>query len=488
MRRFTFLFYLLLFSVCTGAQQNLVPNPSFEEPGAPVIQKFNWGRYKDWKRDSLDYRTKNYLCKDWFQVTDGTPDYLNSDQSWLLGWKTKTARTGDGRMAIIGGLAKNSLVSWLLYSDTYAEYVECRLLQPLEAGKTYRVEYYVALDRKSNFACHAFGAAITKDCVTVSNYHACMWGYDPYAQVINSNDHYITSDEGWVMVCDTFVAKGGERFLTLGTFAGDFPKRVHSVKRSQHGGLRVAPFNKYSYYYVDDVSLTEVLPGQPVCMTPRDTVPRDNVVFLIDVSGSMQQKGLIDEAKRSILPFVNTLSVNDHVTILAFSGNVQVLCEQVPASDTATIRDALDHLSAGGATNAKGAFDAAYASVRKKMIPGGTNKIVVLTDGQIYLDKKEKKKIRAAVKDEGITVSVVFFGEKVPEQVQKFAESAGGTAANATGGTTQNALQNVVPAKIDDTPYGQRNAGKIFTYELLTKALLPGLLALLLFGKFIFSH
>jgi Mg-chelatase subunit ChlD len=477
-----YLKFIIFFSFATAflsAQVNLVPNPSFEADNrAPVINSFNWNHYSDWRTDSLygNPGNKIILAANWFQPTGGTPDILNSDQSNLLGFKTKTARTGTGRMAIITGIAKNGLVSWLLYKNTYSEYIECKLNQPLVQGKLYCVRYYVALDRKSNFASNRFGFAITTDSISYPNSHSVMAGYDPFAHINEADDHYITSDEGWVMICDTFIAKGGEQFLTLGSFAGEFPKRIHKVKKSQHTSLRVNPFNKFAYYYIDDVSLMEVKPDEVLCSAPRDSVTRNNIVFMLDVSGSMQQKGLLDAAKNSILPLVNSIPPGDHITLIAYSDNATVLAENITAGDTAQIRMALEKIKPGGGTNAVSGFNLAYAAIRKRMLTKGTNKIIVITDGKVYLPKKEKEKILAASENENIALSVIFFGEKVPKDMKKFAEEAGGNASLAENGNPEAALRKEIPASITDTPYGERNAGRIVLWELLTKVVFPALL------------
>ena len=479
-----FLFFIFtLISSAFSAQVNLVPNPSFEADNrAPVITAFNWNHYGDWRTDSLNLHSGNalYLADHWFQPTGGTPDMLNSDKSNLLGFKTKTARTGTGRMGLITGICKNGLVSWMLYQDTYSEYIECRLNQPLVAGKLYCVRYYVALDRKSNFASNRFGFAITRDSVSYSNSHTNMWGYDPDAHINEANDHYITSDEGWVMICDTFIAKGGEKFLTLGSFMQGFPKRIHKVKKSQHTSLRVNPFNKFSYYYLDDVSLLEVKPDEVLCSAPRDSVTRNNIAFMIDVSGSMQSKGLIDAAKAAIIPLLNTIPPGDHITIIAYSDNATVLADNVTAADTAQIRAALEKIKTGGGTNAISGFNLAYGSIRKRMLTDGTNKIILLTDGKVYLPKKEKEKIIAAANDEKITLSIIFFGDQVAKDMEKFAEAAGGNASAAKDGNPGEALRKEIPASITDTEYGERNAGRIIAWEALTKIFVPALLGLII--------
>lgn len=480
-------FLSLFILALLPAQVNLVPNPSFEADNrAPVITTFFWNHYGDWRKDSL-YKNPNnklILAANWFPATSGTPDALNSDKSHLLGFKTKTARTGDGRMGIIAGICKNGLVSWLLYRDTYSEYVECKLNQPLVAGKLYCVRYYVALDRKSNFASNRFGFAITKDSVRFPKTHVQLSGYDPEAHINEADDHYITSDEGWVMICDTFIAKGGEQFLTLGSFAQDFPKRIHKVKKSEHTSLRVNPFNKFAYYYIDDVSLMEVQPGEALCSAPRDSVTRNNIVFMLDVSASMNQKGLLDAAKNSIIPLVNSIPPGDHITIIAYSDNATMLAENITAGDTAQIRLALEKIKPGGGTNAVSGFNLAYAAIRKRMLPKGTNKIIVLTDGKIYLPKKEKEKILTASEEEKIMLSIIFFGEEIPSSMEKFAEATGGNASITQNGDPEEALRKEVPASITDTPYGERDAGRIIAWEAFTKLLFPALIGLVIWRAF----
>ena len=479
-----FLLFFFTFSPAgIFSQVNLVPNSSFEaDIHAPVITSFNWHHYKDWQKDSLsDYggHDETVLTLNWFPPTAGTPDYLNSPNSNLIGFKTKTARTGEGRMGIVAGFCKNGLASWLQYQDTYSEYIECELNQKLDAGKIYCVRYYVALDRKSNFASNHFGAIVSDYKISNENSRRAMYPEEANLHINAAEDHYVTSNEGWVMICDTFIAKGGEKFLTIGSFAGDFPKRIHAADKSQHGGMRISPFNRCAYYYIDDVSLMEVKPDEALCEAPRDSVARDNIVFMIDVSGSMEPKGYVAAAKKSILPLINSLPPGDHITIISYSDGPVVLCDNVTAADTAIIRKSLETIKSGGGTNVVGAFNVAYSTIRKRMFQGGTNKIVVLTDGRIYMPKSEKKKIISAAENENILLSIIFFGENVPKDMLKLSKSAGGDAAAAKNGNADDAMKKVIPAHVKDTKYGTRNTKKIFWWEFATKILFPGILVLL---------
>jgi von Willebrand factor type A domain len=480
---------LLLFALVIGstglhAQFNYVPDPSFESDTlAPPIQKYNWNHYTDWRKDSASRirNSEKYLTRDWFQPTKGTPDYLNSKQSWFIGWKTKTARTGDGRMGIITGLSENSLMNWMYTKNTYSEYFECRLNNPLEAGKTYCVRYFVALDKKSNFCSKGFGAAVSVD----SFYYGQSTCLDrSEAQLIAENDHYITSNEGWAMICGTFVARGGEKFLTIGNFSGESPVRVHKADKSQHGSIRVSPLNKYAYYYIDDVSLLEVTPEQPACSPPRDSTLSDHLVFMIDASGSMQTKGYLDEAKEAIISIAYSMPPNNRITVIAYSDVATVVADQIKASDTANLRKGLNSIRSGGGTNASVAFRDAYDLIHKYNRPGTSSKVILLTDGKIYIGKKQKQEVVDAAEKENITFSVIFFGEKVPDDVLEFAESAGGHGQSVTEESVETTLRNETTAQSKDTPYGARKASKIFWYELLTKVVLPAIVLLPILSAF----
>jgi len=117
----------------------LFPNPSFEaDDNAPVITSFNWNHYSDWRTDSLNDNEENasILQRIGLQPQQELPIILNSDKSNLLGFKTKTARTGSGRMAIISGVCKNGFGELDALQDTYSEYIECKLNQALEPGRS----------------------------------------------------------------------------------------------------------------------------------------------------------------------------------------------------------------------------------------------------------------------------------------------------------------------------------------------------------------
>lgn len=478
MRKLALCFCSLIFLAISGfCQVNLVPNPSFEaDSAAPVIQKFYWRHYADWRKDSLTENNKHILTKSWSQPSGGTPDFLNSYRSSLFGFSSQTARTGRCRFGIIAGITKNSFNTWLLQDGNYSEYLETVLVKPLQAGKIYCIRYYVSLDKRSHFTANNFGAILSKTAINEPDNRGVLNSGSDRIQTIANDNHYITSDEGWVMICDTFIAKGGERFLTIGSFMDGFAKNRHDVKDSEHKGLRWMGNCKEAYYYIDDVSLTEVLPDEQLCSAAKDSIARNNIVILVDVSGSMEQKHFIDSVRIATLAFVQSMNPSDLVSIIAFNADTQVLVSSRHAADTAYIRNSFNGIRTGGATNIGLALQSAYGQVHQHPLNPGNNKVILLTDGRVHISEQMKKTMKSASENEGIDFSVIFLGKLVPDDMMKLAVDMGGTAIASEPSMAAKALTKEVPADAVVSPYGKTKPGKIIVWHVLTKVFFPVIL------------
>ncbi len=471
--RQTFLFFFLIFATYASAQQ-YINNPSFERDTlAPPIHKFNWRKYVDWQKGIAGQ--ERILTEGWFQPTGGTPDYLNSNKSHLQGLACKQARTGKGRMGIITGIGqRSSLMAALRQGEAYAEYIETELRYTLEAGRMYCVRYYVSLDKRSNYATNGFGAVFTENRLQAEHKFPLYGQYTP--QVIAHDDHFITSDEGWVLVCDTFVAKGNERFMTIGNFSAEAPKHVHQVKSSEHGSLHVVALNKYAYYWLDDVSITLVDQYDVLCAPVRENIARNNIVLIIDVSKSMVQDSLIASVRDAVLPYARALGPNDRLSVLAYSDAVQILATDVMGGETQRLDSALQTIRAGGGSNAAGALHTAYELVQQHLLPNGNNRIVLFTDGKIYLPKGTQREVAQMAKEKNIRLDVFFFGDEIPKQIEKVVELGDGESSAITKINVEEVLMKTGPKAVFDTPYSGRRWGKILAWQLFTKLFIPALL------------
>ena len=109
--------------------------------------------------------------------------------------------------------------------------------------------------------------------------------------------------------------------------------------------------------------------------------PAANLVFLVDVSGSMQGPGRLPLVKQSLALLVNELREEDHVAIVVYAGAAGLALPSTPGSDKQRILAALEGLEAGGSTAGGAGIRLAYDVVRKNFVRGGNNRVILCTDG-----------------------------------------------------------------------------------------------------------
>ena len=114
---------------------------------------------------------------------------------------------------------------------------------------------------------------------------------------------------------------------------------------------------------------------------PTDKLPESNLVFLIDVSGSMWGPTRLDLVKSSLKLLVNNLREKDKVAIVVYAGNASVKLESTPGSDKQKIRDAIDELTSGGSTAGGAGIQLAYKVAKQNFLPKGNNRIILCSDG-----------------------------------------------------------------------------------------------------------
>ncbi len=111
----------------------------------------------------------------------------------------------------------------------------------------------------------------------------------------------------------------------------------------------------------------------------KDKRPASNLVFLIDVSGSMQPANKLPLLKQSLGLLIDQLGEEDRVAMVVYAGSSG--CVLQPTHDKAEMRLALDRLEAGGSTNGASGIQLAYELAKKGFIKGGTNRVILATDG-----------------------------------------------------------------------------------------------------------
>ncbi|WP_157216594.1 vWA domain-containing protein [Flavisphingomonas formosensis] len=145
---------------------------------------------------------------------------------------------------------------------------------------------------------------------------------------------------------------------------------------------------------------------------PRSQRPAANLVFLLDVSGSMDEPDKLPLVKSALALLADQLTPRDRVSIVVYAGAAGVVLD--PTSDPATIKAALDQLQAGGSTAGGEGIELAYALARQNRIADGVNRVILATDGDFNVGLTDTDALEALVKsnrDDGITLTTLGFGE-----------------------------------------------------------------------------
>lgn len=233
------LYTVLFFSaVCGYAQINLVPNPSFELYNAcpdTFITPNTGGNI-----EASQY---------WFNAGGFTPDYFNPCDTNITypsygvplnQYGFQNARTGSSYAGII--------LSYLYGStDSVREYISARMIDSLVQGKSYEVKFFVSLSDSCVYAANDIGAFLSDTIIPMPSYPYPL----PYLPQIQNNPSInpLIDMNGWIEVRDTFIANGGEKYITIGNFKGDSQTDTTNLSVGSMVG------SPWAYYYIDDVSV-----------------------------------------------------------------------------------------------------------------------------------------------------------------------------------------------------------------------------------------
>lgn len=141
--------------------------------------------------------------------------------------------------------------------------------------------------------------------------------------------------------------------------------------------------------------------------------PAANLVFLIDVSGSMSDANKLGLLKSSINMLSSQLTENDRVSIVVYAGASGVVLEPTPGNNTAVIRRALKQLNAGGSTNGEAGIELAYDMAEKSMSEDSINRIILATDGDFNVGINDINKLKQLIeqkRESGIALTTLGFG------------------------------------------------------------------------------
>ncbi len=169
-----------------------------------------------------------------------------------------------------------------------------------------------------------------------------------------------------------------------------------------------------------------------------DGYATNNLVFLIDISSSMNMPEKMPLLKESMKYLVNELRITDKVAILTFSKTVQEVLPSTLVSDKVSINKIIDELTFGSTSQGGMALDIGYKTASKNFIKKGNNRIVLASDGVFTSGEKDYQKMEQTIKsglEKSISLSIFCFGKNtdyVNSKLKKLSTSGNGNFATIT--------------------------------------------------------
>ncbi|MDO9453069.1 MAG: VWA domain-containing protein [Stagnimonas sp.] len=146
---------------------------------------------------------------------------------------------------------------------------------------------------------------------------------------------------------------------------------------------------------------------------PTGPVPPSNLVFLVDVSGSMNSPDKLPLVQSSLKLLTRQLTAKDRISLVTYAGATAVVLEPTPGDQRATIEQAIDRLTSGGGTAGGAGIQMAYQQAEKGFIKGGNNRILLATDGDFNVGVTRFETLTDMVKEKrktGIALTTLGFG------------------------------------------------------------------------------
>lgn len=150
--------------------------------------------------------------------------------------------------------------------------------------------------------------------------------------------------------------------------------------------------------------------GKDIAM---DNMPANNLVFLIDVSGSMNDPNKLPLLKSGLRLLVDQMRPQDHISIVVYAGAAGVVLPATPGNQKERILEAMDNLNAGGSTAGGEGIMLAYKTARQHFLKEGNNRVILATDGDFNVGMSSEGDLVRLIeqkREEGVFLTVLGFG------------------------------------------------------------------------------
>ena len=167
---------------------------------------------------------------------------------------------------------------------------------------------------------------------------------------------------------------------------------------------------------------------------PTENLPASNLVFLIDVSGSMNSANKLPLLQSSMKLLTDQLRAEDKVTIVVYAGAAGTVLAPTSGANKIKIKDAIDQLRAGGSTAGGAGIKLAYKKAKENFIKGGNNRVILATDGDFNVGASSDAELVRMIEEKresGVFLTVLGFGmgNYKDNKMQELADKGNGNHA-----------------------------------------------------------
>jgi len=187
-------------------------------------------------------------------------------------------------------------------------------------------------------------------------------------------------------------------------FRHDFGRPTSDAPFAVHTEIGACPWNRANKLVLVGVGAE----------SPRQELPARNLVFLLDVSGSMQPASRLPLVKTAMRMLADTLTARDRVAIVVYAGDTGLALPSTPGDRKAEIDRAISELNAGGSTNGAAGIRLAYDTAAESFVKGGVNRVILATDGDFNVGVTSQGELVRLIEQQrkrGIFLSVLGVGD-----------------------------------------------------------------------------
>ncbi len=205
--------------------------------------------------------------------------------------------------------------------------------------------------------------------------------------------------------CGNLPPRGAVRIEEMiNYFSYEYPAPKHGEPFALSAEVGLSPFHA-------DYRLVRI--GLAAKDLAKEQLPASNLVFLVDVSGSMQDANKLPLLKQALPLLIKQLGARDRVSLVVYAGDDRVVLPPTTGNRQQEIIAAIDQLRASGSTHASGGIRTAYELARQGFMANGNNRVILASDGDFNVGVTSRDELQRLIEKErqaGIYLTVLGFG------------------------------------------------------------------------------